>query len=213
MLTHHHIYQKMNTLSLGSSHATYDKLFCYIHKKHNTWIFFCACSYTVFLIDPPDIQQQIVDCIYSLQAKKYYYILTRHHRTKLENLKQWIQLFPFQLLAHNQAYFDYNIHSTETQQKESQSKIEQNIANVTLIRGKYDIDHCLLAYKKPFLFCGEILQRQQDNQLHYHKISKTILNFLQKIPKDTIILPSTGPIELLEFLPISFTQPRDIFST
>ena len=198
--------EQIQALSTNSIH---DKLFCYINKKHNTWILYCIESCTVFLIDPSPIKKIIANCIHSLYAKKYYCIFTRNHREKQEHLQQWKQLFPFKLLLHSPAYFNYNIHDEETQKERTkQEEIEQNIANITLIRGKYDIAHCLLAYKKPFLFSGEILQRKKDEQLHYRKISKTILNFLDKIPKDTIILPSVGPIELLQFSPILYPHPN-----
>ncbi len=185
--------------AMGAARPQQDLVFSYRSGKRNSWIYYGASEKTVFLIDPPSIQPEIVSIINELSAKEHYCIFTREDNSRREHFVQWKQVFHFTLLSHGQRFFDFDIRKKNPHHY-SEKGTQGFYQGVELSRGKYKLTHCLIAYKKPYLFSGEILQIGTDSTIHFDQLSRNIKTYLEKLPLDTIILPSVGPVGTLENL-------------
>lgn len=178
----------------------YNILHCCSHNNRNAWLLYCHVSRIFFLIDPPNLQPEIADYLNKLYVDKYHCIITRNQREKIENFVQWSQLFPFELISHNREYYDFDLSV-----QGSHSKVPEITGNlydeITLVRGKYANTYCLMAYKEPYLFSGDILQFEDQRRTAHDMISQTLLNFLHELPRETVVFPSVGPIGLLRYIP------------
>lgn len=172
-------------------HPTSNVLYYANEDKRNMWMYYLHSHEELYMFDPVFPTYTTITLVDKIKFKVLYIVLTANQRNKKQNIIRWHKLFPqLKLIAPDYTYL-----------------VDETVVRSNTILPFNDVIHILSVFSSGFhslcvrahnyLFVGELLQQVllTKEQL---QIPETQRQFFADLSDDMILLPSFGPIDLLQ---------------